>query len=342
MKRSFLWTPLFLASLVSAQPGGRHSYEFLTLVMSPRVGAMGGELLSTSDGDINVGLWNPSVLNDESTGQLSLSYVNYFDDINNGQVAYGHKLEKGILSLGIRYVNYGTFTQTDEFGNTLGTFTGSDIALTGGYGRSLDSNWSVGANVRLILSSLAGYGSFGISTDYALSWQASGLDLTASLIVANLGTQITTYTGTREPLPFEIKMAISGKLGHAPLRWHITSEHLEQLDLTFEDPNEPKTDPITGDPIDNSSSLGKKIISHFIFGAELFPEKAFSLRFGYNLRRSQEMRLATRRSGAGFSWGLGIRLRRFRLDYGMANYHVSGASHHLGISTDLQALLQGP
>lgn len=339
MKRSLLWILLFSALLSSAQPGGRHSYEFLTLVMSPRVAAMGGELLAIPDGDINVGLWNPSVLNDESTGQLSMNYVNYFDDINYGQAAYGRKIEHGYLSFGARYVNYGTFVETDEFGNIIGEFTGSDVALTAGYGRWLDSSWSIGANFKLIGSSLANYGSIGFATDYAITWHAKESNLNASLVVANVGAQIATYTRSpREPLPFEIKMALSGKPEHAPIRWHITAEHLEQLDLTFEDPNAPSTDPLTGDPIDNSNSLGKKIISHFVLGAELFPGKSFNLRAGYNFRRSQEMSLATRRSGAGFSWGFGLRLRSFRIDYAMATYHVSGASHHFGISTDLNKL----
>lgn len=342
MKRKLLCTLLFTSFLVAAQPGGRHSYEFLTLVMSPRVAGMGGELLAVPDGDINVGLWNPAALNDESTGQLSINYVNYIDDINYGQMAYGRKLKKGYLSLGARYVNYGTFQQTDEFGNIIGEFSGSDVALTGGYGLRLDSSWSVGANFRLIGSALESYGSIGFSTDYAVTWSAKKSNLTAALVVSNVGLQIATYTNSpREPLPFEVKMAISGKPEHAPIRWHITAEHLEQLDLTFEDPNAPTTDPLTGEPIDNSNSLGKKIISHFVLGAELFPENAFNIRAGYNFRRSQEMSLATRRSGAGFSWGFGLRLRKFRIDYAMANYHVSGASHHFGISTDLTTLFQG-
>ena len=342
MKRWLLCTLLLTSMIVVAQPGGRHSHEFLTLVMSPRVAGMGGELLAVPDGDINVGLWNPSAMNVGSTGQLSMNYVNYFDDINYGQTAYGRKLENGYLSLGARYVNYGTFKQTDEFGNVIGEFSGSDVALTGGYARRLDTSWSVGANFRLIGSVLESYGSIGFSTDYSITWRAVESDLTAALVVANVGTQIATYTNSpREPLPFEIKMAISGKPEHAPIRWHITAEHLEQFDLTFEDPNAPDTDPLTGEPTDNSASLGKKIISHFVLGAELFPENSFSIRAGYNFRRSQEMQLATRRSGAGFSWGFGLKLRRFRLDYAMANYHVSGTSHHFGISTDLTTLFQG-
>lgn len=339
MKRRLLCTFLFATLLSTAQPGGRHAYEFLTLVMSPRVAAMGGELLAVPDGDINVAMWNPSIMNDGSAGELSMNYVNYFDDINYGQVAYGRKLKLGYLSLGARYINYGTFTQTDEFGNVIGEFSGSDVALTGGYGVRLDSSWSVGTNFRLIGSALENYGSIGFVTDYSVTWRAKETDLTAALVVANVGTQIATYTTSpREPLPFEIKMAISGKPEHAPIRWHITAEHLEQLDLTFEDPNAPDTDPLTGEPIDNSTSLGKKIISHFVLGAELFPENSFSLRAGYNFRRSQEMALATRRSGAGFSWGFGLRLRKFRIDYAMATYHVSGASHHFGLSTDLDTL----
>jgi hypothetical protein len=41
------------------------------------------------------------------------------------------------------------------------------------------------------------------------------------------------------------------------------------------------------------------------------------------------------RSLAGMSVGLGFKIKQFRLDYGMAFYHVGGTVHHIGITTDI-------
>ena len=39
----------------------------------------------------------------------------------------------------------------------------------------------------------------------------------------------------------------------------------------------------------------------------------------------------------GFSWGFGIRISKFHLNYGRASYHLAGASNHFSITTDLSS-----
>ena len=57
---------------------------------------------------------------------------------------------------------------------------------------------------------------------------------TMGLVAKNLGTQITSYSGTREKLPFEIQAGITQGLAHAPFRFNITFQNLERWDLTYE------------------------------------------------------------------------------------------------------------
>jgi hypothetical protein len=42
------------------------------------------------------------------------------------------------------------------------------------------------------------------------------------------------------------------------------------------------------------------------------------------------------RSLAGFSGGVGIKINRFRVDFGYASYHLAGGVAHLGIGTNLK------
>ena len=44
---------------------------------------------------------------------------------------------------------------------------------------------------------------------------------------------------------------------------------------------------------------------------------------------------------AGFSFGIGIRVKQFQIDYGFGSYHFAGAAHHFGISVNLDEILKG-
>ena len=62
------------------------------------------------------------------------------------------------------------------------------------------------------------------------------------------------------------------------------------------------------------------------------------LRFGYNYKRRQEMKIDTKTAMAGFSWGFGLKISKFHISYGRATYHLAGASNHFSISTNLNEL----
>jgi hypothetical protein len=101
-----------------AQLGGNNTYEFLNLPISARVSALGGNLISTRDNDLNVSLTNPALLTDSMSNNVALSYVNYFADVNYGYAAYAKKIKNiGMVSGGIQYLDYGRFQRADELGN---------------------------------------------------------------------------------------------------------------------------------------------------------------------------------------------------------------------------------
>ena len=332
---------MILISVVGAQAqlGGQAVYEFLNLHTSARMAALGGSAYAFYDGGVEQGLINPSLINESMRSQFGLNYTNYVADINFGEVSYGFELDKlGPMVASIKYMNYGTFERADPTGQITGKFYASDYSLNVGYAYVIDSNFSVGTTVKLIYSVYDKYSSTGIGSDWAFSYSKPGQDLTASLIVRNLGFQITAYNEQREDLPLELAMSISKRLKHMPLRWHVTAENLQQFDLSFKNPEATTVDPSTGQTIEQEIGLGNKILRHFVVGAELFTGKALNLRFGYNFRRQSEMKLLTRRSNAGFSFGVGLRLKKFRLDYARTNYHVAGASNQLSFTAQLDEL----
>src|ERR1051326_5980839 len=87
---------LFLASysILFSQSGGRSTYDFLNLAIPARISALGGTLISVKDNDLNLSFQNPALLDSTMHNNLSLSYIDYFSDIQYGYAAYSRTYRK--------------------------------------------------------------------------------------------------------------------------------------------------------------------------------------------------------------------------------------------------------
>lgn len=325
-----------------SQNGGDNTYEFLNVPVSARVGALGGTAIAIKDGDANLGLNNPSLISPDMHSTVSLTYLNYFADINYGFVSYTSDFKKlGTFSTGLKYISYGKFTEADEGGNVLGEFSVGEYALVLGWGKSIDTSFSVGANLKPIYSNLYTYNSFGLAADFSATYQFHKRQITTALVVKNIGSQITTYAdnGEREPLPFEVQFGISKKLKYVPLRLSLTLNNLENWNLAYNDSTylTNSNTNLSEEEKDerNKSSFLKESLRHIVLGAEIIPSKNFNLRFGFNFKRRSELAIEEKPGLVGFSWGVGFRLNRFQINYGSARYHLAGSSNHITISTNI-------
>jgi len=336
-KSSLLLIFIFLGIISSAQIGGTYTYSFLDLVNSARVASMGGNINAINDNDLNLVCHNPALLTSEMNQSLVLNYVNYFTDVNYGYVSYAKEFKNyGMFAAGIQYINYGKFIEADDKGIITGEFKASEYTIHITYSRPIDSSFSVGVNLKPIISTLEKYTSYGIAGDVGVLYTNRDKLFSAALVVKNLGIQLKGYTSERESLPLNIQIGISQKLRHAPLRFSIIADHLETPDLTYDMPEE-ESDPVFDD--DNTDSdidrIADQIMRHIIIGAEFSPINNFYIRAGYNYRRRQEMIIDSKTGMVGFSWGFGIKISRFHISYGRATYHLAGSSDHFSVSTDL-------
>lgn len=335
---AFIFTGLFL----NAQIGGNSTYQFLNVPVSSRVGAMGGSALSIRDDDPNLTLNNPSLLTQPMSSSVTLTYLNYFADINYGYVSYIHDFKKwGTFSGGLNYIDYGKFLETDAGGNEFGNFTAGEYAFVLGWGKNIDSLFSVGANLKPIYSNLYEYRSFGLAMDLAATYYNPKSNFGASILVKNIGTQLTTYVegAEREPIPFEIQAGVSKKLKYVPIRLSVDLVQLQNWNLAFNDStfltntstklsDEEKAER-------NKTTLLSEVFRHVVVGTEIIPSKSFSVRFGLNIKRRAELGLDDRAGLAGFSWGLGFRIKKFYFSYGSARYHLAGSSNHFTVTTNI-------
>ncbi|WP_298553410.1 type IX secretion system protein PorQ [uncultured Algibacter sp.] len=329
---------LTLASLTMAQVGGEATYQFLNLVSSPRQAALGGKVLTNVDYDVTQAIYNPATINAEMDNQLALNYTSHLGEIGYGTAAYAYTLDRRTQTLhaGITYVNYGSFDGYDEIGNSTGTFTGSETALSFGYASQIGySDFYFGASIKLITSKLEQYTSFGAAADLGLLYINEELDFNAALVVRNLGSQITTYAGLNEKLPFEVAFGMSQRLENVPIRWHVTLENLQEWPISRPNPARATSD-LSGNQSSEEIGFLGQVIRHTIVGAELFPEGGFNIRLGYNFRRGEELRIIDQRNFSGLSAGISIKMNKMRFSYTHAKYTGAANSNFFGLQIDLR------
>ncbi|MEL1244631.1 type IX secretion system protein PorQ [Flavobacterium sp. DGU11] len=337
-KNRLLYLFLFCTTLSFSQIGGKYTYQFLNLVTSPRQAALGGKIITLYDYDVNQGIYNPATINPEMDNQLSVNYGNYYGEVTYGTAAYAYTWDRHVQTFhaGVNYVNYGTFEGRDESGMLTGDFTGSEIALSFGYAFNIPyTDIYLGANAKLISSTLESYNSFGGAIDIGGIYIDEVNDINIALAIRNAGTQFTTYAGLQEPLPLEVIAGISQKLENVPLRWHITLENLQQWNIAFSNPNRAEEN-IDGGSTPEKVSFINNALRHVILGAELFPGKSFNLRAGYNFRRSAELSIQDKRTFSGISVGVGLRFNKLRFDYSYSRYTLAANTSLFGLTINLQ------
>jgi hypothetical protein len=274
---------------------------------------------------------------------LVLNYMNYFAGINYGYAAYAWNPQKPyMLGAGIHYVYYGEFKEYNEFNEYMGTFRAADYAFNLYYSRPiLDSLFHFGINIKPLYSDLETYMSFSMAFDAGLTYHNQEKLFTAALVIKNAGLQIIKYypTQPREPLPFEIQLGITQKLRHAPFRFSIIGQQLQQPDLRYksEIDLEEQLDPLTGElrEEDKLASFADNFMRHIIFGVEFVPSRNFNIRVGYNYKRRQEMKLKDTPATVGFSWGFGIKISKFHISYARSSYFIHNGSNFFSLAMNL-------
>ncbi|GGZ70791.1 type IX secretion system protein PorQ [Algibacter mikhailovii] len=329
---------LFISAFAAAQVGGETTYQFLNLISSPRQAALGGKVFTNVDYDVTQAIFNPATINVEMDNQLAVNYTSYLGGISYGTAAYAYTLDRRTQTFhaGVSYINYGSFNGYDEDGNSTGTFTGNEVALSFGYALQVGySDFYFGTNLKLISSKLEQYSSIGVALDLGLIYLDKDIGFNAALVVRNVGTQITTYADLNERLPFEIAFGMSQKLENVPIRWHVTLENLQEWPIAVPNPARTTSD-LSGNQSSEKIGFLGQVIRHTIVGAEIFPEGGFNIRLGYNFRRGEDLRIVDQRNFSGLSAGISVKMNKMRFSYTHAKYTSAGNSNFFGLQIDLQ------
>ena len=338
LKKTILFFLLLLSTTSFSQIGGKYVYQFLNLAQSPRQAALGGKTVTVVDFDVNQAFYNPATINEEMHNRLSSNYGSYYGEVSYGTAAYAYTYDRHLQTFhaGISYINYGTFEGRDELGNLTSDFTGSEAALSLGYAYNIPwTDMYIGANAKLISSTLESYNSWGAAVDLGFLYIDEPNDINYGFTVRNIGAQITPYEDTREKLPLSIDAGISQLMENVPIRWHLTFENLQQWNIAFSNPNRAEGS-LDGGSKEEKVSFFNNALRHVIVGAELFPDKGFNIRLGYNFRRSEELRILEQRHFSGISAGFGLRFGKVKFDYSYSRYTVAANTSLFGLTIDLE------
>ena len=318
------------------QTGGNRIYRFLDLSNSARSSALGGTLISAADKDINLSFQNPAVGSFLADQAISFQHQFIFDGIQSGLLGYGQQW-KGDSSLfvhaGLQYVTYGDFTQTDEFGNEIGSFSGNDLAIYLGGSYQLYDRLRLGASLKLINSNLDIYHSYGAAVDLGAYYYIPKSRLAIAFVIKNLGSEFISYNNERgSALPVDVQIGFSKRLKHLPFRFNVQFHHLQEWNLLYDVPGEENSFFIQNQ---NGNNGVDNFFRHVILSGELLLGKnqQFHLRVGYNHKAKQELSIQNISSVNGFSMGFGINTKKFSFDYASRRVHFAGSTHHLGLRT---------
>lgn len=323
--------------------GGQHVFQFLTLSPSARITALGGMQITVRDDDAALAATNPAALNASMDGQLTFNHNFFLSDIQHGYAAYATHLPKLGITVhgGLQYIGYGDIPMTDAFGNVLGKVRAAETAFALGAARQLSPRLSMGLNMRFAVSTLDLYQSSALAADAGLLYSDTTRMFSVAAVVRNAGAQIARYNDIREDLPFDLQIGVSKRLRYLPFRLTVIAHHLHQWEIRHDDPRLRSTSTILfggGQEESSGNPALDNFFRHFIFNGEflLGRNESFRIRLGYNHLRKKELTVNNYRSLAGFSGGVGIKVRRFRIDVGYAAYHLAGGVVHFGVGTNLK------
>jgi len=299
MKRSILAILgvicLILPTVASADEGSA-GLAFLKLGVGARAIGM-GDAYTAVDGDASSVYWNPAAIIDVESVDITLMHTEWFQDIRyeyvGGVRSFGdYAIGAGIVGL---YMN-DLERRVEPTADPIGHFRYFDFAVTGSYARRLTDHLDVGGSVKYLHETIADYSAKGVAVDLGGRYRIPGYDgLTAAVTVLNLGPRMK-FIEEKFNLPVMYKVGAALDVPVDALHGNLVIA----------------SDAVI--PADGSTKVH--------FGMEYEYAEMIAFRFGYR----------TGWDNHNVSWGLGVKVRNFRIDYAMVPFYSElGDTHRVSL-----------
>lgn len=306
MKRILVSFLLSMMCLLAWCDDSQTAYNFLRIPVSAHAAALGGDNISIIEDDASLALSNPALLGSVSHGTVSLGYMNYMDGVNMFTAGYTHVVnEKATVGGAVHYLNYGSMREMNADGVDMGTFSPSDLAMEGLFSYALAKNVVGGVGAKFVYSKIGRFSSTAAAIDLGINYYHPEKEFSASFAVRNLGGQLSAYNDEFENLPIDVAIGATYALPQMPFRVSLTFSDLNHWDYAF--------------------------LRHASVGVDVILTSQFYLAAGYNARRGNALKThdtngAESAHGAGWSFGGGLMMEKFKLNVSYGKYHVSSSS----------------
>jgi len=305
---------IFLPALMFAE-AGKTGAGFLSLGNGARAAAMGEAQTAAAEG-VSAIYWNPAGLGLTPAHEITLTQVQYFEDVTEQYGGLAIPLKKGRLGgLGLSFTNFSVsnIEGRDAQSTRTGTVQEKDLSLQMSYGlRVLGEEDSyerdglyLGAGIKRISEDLAGVSANTMALDAGLQYrpgpkmvQACGewvRRVSLGVSSLNMGKGLT-FDREETPLPQEVKFGV----GYTHFLWG------DALNLAMD----------ISKPRDNRTRASG--------GGEFWIKNVFAVRAGYI--NDQDV-------GNGVRAGAGFRFQTMEVDYAWAAYGKQlGDTHRFTLS----------
>lgn len=317
---------------------GTNAYNYLNIPVSSHVYGLGGHNLTIIDDDINLVEQNPALLGPEFDKQIGLNYMRYIGESNFMGARFGNKIkEHNTWSVGIQYYGYGEFIAADIDGTITGTFNANDIAFSATYSHDINDRLRGGITMKALSSNYEDYSAFALCTDLGINYYNPENELSFSVVLKNLGGQLTKFNEEYDRLPWDIQLGFSQFLKNTSIRISITATHLSKWELPYyvrEDENSTTSNLI------EKNSFSSNLFRHLTFAAEYVPNDKFYIGLGYNHKTRTDMSTYSRNFLSGFSAAAGIKTRSIGVGIALAQPHTGATTFMANFTMSLASLLR--
>ncbi len=302
---------LFIVVFVIIGPGVIYSadmagFNFLRTHVSARASAMAGAFIAIP-GDVHAMLFNPAGMATINHRVASVTYLNHLLDFQSGFVGYAQPFRNyGVLGVGINYMDYGTFNETDGNGEKYGTFGASSFVVSTAIGKEFFNGASAGIGFKYIRSEIERFTAQAYAVDVGLLYDVPFTeDLNIAVTVSNIGQATSAFIKTKEDMPLKYAAGFSKKLAHLPLLLNVLV--YKYVDFDFQ----------------------------FALGGEFTLSPGLVLRLGYNSIGRDQRVDGDLDQVAGGSVGFGYQWKQFSLDYSLSSMGEIGSLNRLTFSASL-------